>query len=452
MLFAFRAGGICTYSHEFIRWWQEPFLPAFTYLKQKKFNGRINAGCRILIAISMKNLAHTKSSASLTHIVVLALTITPLLVLASPVKAQTEYTFTTLNNPLAAKNDTITGINSNGMFFGTYEDSSNISHSYLSNGETYTPFDHPLGVNGTFITDINNVGNTIGYYLDADNTSHNFWYEGNAFRTLAVPDAISTSLVAMNNTGMLVGNYTDSNNKSHPFVYNNGNFTTLDAPLDIPPYYPPATKPKSDVVTDINDTGSVIGYATTPYSGQKGFLYKDGNYTKIDVKEATNYYPNYGTQPRIIKNNGMVLGSYQRGYAFSFGFLYTDGQYTTLKHPFAGQNYESVDGTWVNGMNEDGTVIGRYAKTVYYPDYQFTEDNFVYKDGKYTSLQAPGATKTSLNGISDNGTIFGRYTDSNNTSHNFLAKPTNNIPEPTTLTLVALGGLGLLVRRKYARL
>jgi probable HAF family extracellular repeat protein len=423
-------------------------------------------GC-VLIAISMKNLAHTKSSASLAHIIVLALTITPLLVLSSPAKAQTEYTFTTLNNPLAAKNDTIeginsngmffgiTGINSNGMFFGTYQDSSNISHSYLSNGEAYTPFDHPLGVNGTFIRDINNVGSAIGSYRDADNKFSNFLYEGNAFRTLSVPDATSTSLIAMNNTGMVLGNYTDSNNKTHNFIYNNGNFTTLDAPLNAPLGYPPDLPPlvKSipDVVTDINDNGSVIGYAQNPYSGQHGFLYKDGNYTDIDMRDASQY-GNYGTQLRIIKNNGTVLGSYQIGIAFNEAFTYKDGNYTNIIHPNSGKEYESYDGTWAYGISEDGTIVGRYIKTTYNNGYQFAEDNYVYQDSKYTSLQVPGATKTNLYGISDNGTIFGRYTDSNNNSQNFLAKPTNNIPEPTTLTLVALGGLGLLVRRKYAHL
>jgi probable HAF family extracellular repeat protein len=308
-------------------------------------------------------------------------------------------------------------------------------------------------VNGTFITDINNLGNAIGSYRDADNKSSNFLYEGNAFRTLSVPGSVSTSLVAMNNTGMVTGTYTDSNAKSYGFVYNNGNFTTLDAPVNVPLGYPsdlpPLTKPSPDVVTDINDSGSVIGYTFDQNYGKHGFLYKDSNYTRIDVNSANYYYTN-GTQPRVIKNNGTVLGSYQIGLVFNEIFTYKDGRYTELRHPLSGTQYESYDGTWANAINEDGTIVGRYINTTYNNGYQFTEDNYVYQDGKYTSLQVPRSTKTSLYGISDNGTIFGIYTDSNNNSHNFLAKPTNNIPEPTTLALLALGGVGVLARRKYS--
>jgi len=64
----------------------------------------------------------------------------------------------------------------------------------------------------------------------------------------------------------------------------------------------------------------------------------------------------------------------------------------------------------------------------------------------YTTLDVPGATNTYAYGI-DGGNIVGYYFDVSDNRHGFLAV----IPEPTTLSLLAVGTL-LLCRRRRATL
>ena len=62
----------------------------------------------------------------------------------------------------------------------------------------------------------------------------------------------------------------------------------------------------------------------------------------------------------------------------------------------------------------------------------------------YTTLDVPGAIDTFLYGI-DGSNIVGYYTDSSGT-HGFLAV----IPEPTTLSLLAIGMLMACRRRRVS--
>jgi hypothetical protein len=58
----------------------------------------------------------------------------------------------------------------------------------------------------------------------------------------------------------------------------------------------------------------------------------------------------------------------------------------------------------------------------------------------------PGSIDTQVDAMNDFGQVTGVYTDSAGVSHGFIATPDDFtvVPEPSSLTLLCLGSLGLL--------
>ena len=102
-------------------------------------------------------------------------------------------------------------------------------------------------------------------------------------------------------------------------------------------------------------------------------------------------------------------------------------EYTVIDMPGAIATYATgIDG---------GNIVGRYR------DGSGTH-GFSYDGTTYTTLDVPGATATFLIGI-DGSNIVGYYYEDGNV-HGFLA----TIPEPTTLSLLAVGLLMACRRRR----
>ena len=81
-------------------------------------------------------------------------------------------------------------------------------------------------------------------------------------------------------------------------------------------------------------------------SGQHGFLDKGGVFTTFDVPEALSY-----TEAVGINNAGQVVGDYINSAGHTRGFLYSDGVFTTLQAPGTG-------GTQAAGINDLGQIVG----------------------------------------------------------------------------------------------
>ena len=75
-----------------------------------------------------------------------------------------------------------------------------------------------------------------------------------------------------------------------------------------------------------------------------------------------------------------------------------DYKYTILDFPQAAR-------TRAIGVNNQGTVVGRYALAG-------VVHGFIYQNGQYTSLDVPGATATYPQGINDQGQVVGTMYDS----------------------------------------
>ena len=86
---------------------------------------------------------------------------------------------------------------------------------------------------------------------------------------------------------------------------------------------------------------------------------------------------------------------------------------------------------------DGGNIVGSYY------DSSYNAHGFSYDGSTYTTLDVLGASRTYAYGI-DGSNIVGQYYDGSGTHHGFLAV----IPEPTTLSLLAVGVLMVCRRRR----
>ncbi len=142
-------------------------------------------------------------------------------------------------------------------------------------------------------------------------------------------------------------------------------------------------------------------------------------YTTLDVPGASDTFA-WGI------DGGNIVGRY---YDSSYhGFSYDGTTYTTLDVPGASRTYAyGIDGSNIVGYYDDGNNHG-----------------FSYDGSTYTTLDVPGATYTYARGIDGSNIVGSYFVSSEEAYHGFLAV----IPEPATLSLLAVGMLMACRRRR----
>ena len=223
------------------------------------------------------------------------------------------------------------------------------------------------------------------------------------YTTISDPNkSDGTYATAVNDSGKVVGYYEDANGISQGFVYANGTFTTISDP----------NATAGTFVTGINDSGQLVGYYTavtnTPIpngvaetSVNYGFVYTNGTFTTIDNPNSGTF----GTWLDGINNSGQILGYYQDASGVNHGFVDTNGAFTTISDPNALSGpfvlQGPLDGTFVNGFNDFGQVVGYYYLAD--GDIQAVE----YTNAGFTNLNGPDGGQESLTGINDLGELVG---------------------------------------------
>jgi len=279
-----------------------------------------------------------------------------------------------------------------------------VSLAATAHAQTWTPLSYP-GARSTSAYGVS--GNkVVGFYEDSSSHSRGFLYNGGSWTPLDYPGAAQTLPIGISGN-RIVGEYYDVSGNTHGFLYDGTQWSMLDYP---------------GLPTSLHgiDGNNIVG-SIWMNNSWRGVRYDGVSWTVL------NYPQSMETSIRGISGSNLV-GTYSDGNGASHGFLYDGTTWTRLDYPGGSSN----EAHGISG----GTIVG----TCWYSGW----DGLIYNGTNWTRMDYPGAWYTRFLGI-DGNTIVGDYQGDNTgwLSQGFIL----TIPEPTTLSLLALGWLAVITRR-----
>jgi len=294
----------------------------------------------------------------------------------------------------------------------------------LATDYTYTVVDSPAAsYNTSRVTGVSGT-TVVGYYYDSQSVAHGFKEASGSYTTVDDPSAdtsIGTTVYGVCGS-VILGAFSDGP-RWHGFSETGGLYSTLDDPAST-----------GNIRARGMSGNTVVGEF---WDGRyHGFTETNGLYTTLDSPSAIDFPTdpyNSGTHATGISGNTVV--GYFRNITGWHGFSEMNGGYTTLDDPAAtanGLNY----GTYATGISGD-TIAG------FFIDSSDNTHGFTDTGGVYTTWDYPGAPSTTIDGISGTS-LAGNFGDGV-TFHGFIA---TSIPEPASLSVLVLGTMGALARRR----
>jgi probable HAF family extracellular repeat protein len=237
--------------------------------------------------------------------------------------------------------------------------------------------------------------------------------------TLGSPDSTARSI---NAKGQITGECSMRAGDQKAFLYENGAMRDLDSLIS----------GMSSAGRVIDAFGRVYGY-TNDSSGDVHMAYFDnGGWTLINPE----VHP--GTDVVGVNSHGDILANYDGGSPNQHGIVVSNGAITHL-----GVLNIALGGSNVDAINDLGQIVGSSPlqdgsrRAVLY-------ENSVPIDLNSLIPSGSGWTLEYATSINDQGQIVGIGTSPDSIDRAFLLTP---VPEPMTLSVMALGGFWFLLRK-----
>jgi probable HAF family extracellular repeat protein len=342
------------------------------------------------------------------------------LFLATAGTAPGDYIVTDLGTPFGFGGSTAYGINDAGQIVGNAYGKGWDSGFVYSNG-SMTAVGSP-GAYRSVATAINSSGQVVGYNVSSTSLRSAFLYSNSVL--IPLTDGSESAAFAINSAGNVVGLM-----HNHAFLYDGHGYTDLGTFGGI-----------YSVASGINNRGQVVGYNFANGLGHAS-LYSYGKTTDLGSLQG-----HFGSSWALAINNvGQVVGWSSAPWGMH-AFLYSGGKMSDL-------GTLGGDESQARAINDAGQVVGYSNLSKGSSQYHA----FLYQNGKMIDLNSliPPETHFTLLqafGINNQGQIVGTGVGPDGSQQAFVLTPTD-APEPSSLMLLGIGGLGLAgyaSRRKRA--
>ena len=265
-----------------------------------------------------------------------------------------DYTFQTVDYP----DDTFTqllGINNEGIIAGYHGASTNKGFTYNLSTKSFTSENYPSSMQ-TQVIGINNLGRTSGFYINSAGQTLGFTMKGGVYTSVAFFGEPFNQLLSQNDEAQGAGYFStkaDGSGPDHAYVYDEagGIFEEFA--------FPNSTTAQA---TGVNNSGDVCGFTVDGSNNMHGWLRVFGEITILNYPEA-----GAQTQALGLNNKGQVVGSYTDSSGNTHGFVYTisSKKWTKIDDP------SGMGTTIVNGINDNGVLVGFYGMTSTNPNISF---------------------------------------------------------------------------------
>jgi probable HAF family extracellular repeat protein len=353
----------------------------------------------------------------------LSLAVVTAMILASTAFAEVRYNITGLGT-LGGASSRPYAINNNGQVVGFSFLVTGVTHAFLWDGGVMADLG-TLGGNASVATDINDAGDVVG--SSRINTSSNvrrafLWRNGSMTNlgTLPSPSGLDYIPYGINGSGQVVGQAFIVAVYNYSFLWEGGVMSKLP---DLGDRYVNAF--------DISGSGVIVGDAMlAEASYSRAFIRQNGVVTSLGTLGG-----DYSGAIAVNDFSQVVGWASSIPGNYDHAFLWEGGMMTDLG-TLGGSR------STANDINRNGQVVGN-SLVPGEATHAFLWDKGQMKDLNDLLPPDSGWVLTTANGINDQGWIVGSGSYLGGPEQGFLL-----VPEPATLSLLAVGGLVALRRRR----